>query len=256
MLLAIDIGNTAITLGVFRQDALAASWRLATDPGRLPDEYGALLLNLLGHEGLETAQIDAASMCSVVPDMEQVFREVCGRYLNLSPLVVETGVRTGLRILYDSPRDVGADRVVDAVAAMHLYGTPLVIVDLGTATVFDAINREGEYLGGAIAPGVGIGAEALFQRAAKLYRVEMSKPQSAIGRNTVAALQSGIVFGNIGLIEGLVARFKEELGDDAKVIATGGYADLLAEGTAIVDHVNPNLTLLGLRLIYEMNRGA
>src|SRR5581483_4685170 len=146
--------------------------------------------------------------------------------------------------------------VVDAVAAMHLYSTPLVIVDLGTATVFDAINREGEYLGGAIAPGVGIGAEALFQRAAKLYRVEMSKPLSAIGRNTVAALQSGIVFGNIGLIEGLVARFKEELGDDAKVIATGGYADLLAEGTAIVDHVNPNLTLLGLRLIYEMNRGA
>ena len=256
MLLAIDVGNTAITIGVFREDTLVASWRLATDTSRLPDEYAALLLNLLDHEGLEPSELDAAAMCSVVPDMEQAFREVCGRYLNLKPLVVEAGVRTGLRILYDSPRDVGADRVVDAVAAVHMYGTPLIIVDLGTATVFDAINREGEYLGGAIAPGVGIGAEALFQRAAKLYRVEMSKPQSAIGRNTVAALQSGIVFGNIGLIEGMVSRFKEELGDDAKVIATGGYAELLAESTGIVDHINPNLTLQGLRLIYEMNRGA
>ncbi|HXG35509.1 MAG TPA: type III pantothenate kinase [Dehalococcoidia bacterium] len=255
MLLAVDIGNTTITLGVFKKDILLSKWRVETDTAKMADEYAALLLDLLQYQEIPRAEIKEAVMCCVVPDMEHRLADVCRRYLKVKPLIVEAGVRTGLRILYDSPREVGADRVVDAVAAVHLYGPPLIIVDLGTATVFDAINRDGDYLGGAIAPGLGIAAEALFQRAAKLYRVEMTRPHSAIGRNTETALQSGLIFGYIGLIEGLVARFKEELGEDSRVIATGGYADLIAQGTAVVDHVNPDLTLLGLRLVYEMNRG-
>ncbi len=256
MLLALDIGNTTITIGVFRGESLQGKWRLATDTGRTSDEYASLLLALLEQDDIDRAAISAAVICSVVPDMESSFREVCGRYLRLQPLVVEAGVKTGMRILYDSPREVGADRVADAVAAVHLYGSPLVIVDLGTATVFDAITREGDYQGGAIAPGIAIASEALFQRAAKLYRVELVRPRSAIGRNTVSALQSGILFGYVGLIEGLVSRFKEELGEDARVIATGGYAEMLAQETGVFDHINPDLTLLGLRLIYDLNHGG
>lgn len=255
MLLAIDVGNTNVTVGVFDDGSLRATWRFGTEVGRLADEYGVLALGLLGHEGLGAADIDSAVIGSVVPDLEPVFEGVCRRYFNVKPLVVGTGVRTGLRILYDSPRDVGVDRVADAVAAIQLYGKPLIIVDLGTATVFDAITREGDYAGGAIAPGLGIASEALFRRAAKLQRVELARPKTAIGPNTVAALQSGIVFGYVGLIEGLVARFKEELGADAKVVATGGYAELIAGETNAVDHVNVNLTLEGLRIIYGMNGG-
>jgi type III pantothenate kinase len=190
----------------------------------------------------------------VVPDLEPVYEQICQRYFGIHPLHVGTGVRTGLKILYDTPRDVGADRVADAVAAIHEYGTPLIVVDLGTATVFDAVNREGEYLGGAIAPGLGIASEALFRRAAKLYRVELDRPKSAIGRNTITAIQSGILFGYVGLIEGIVARMQEELGGDAKVIGTGGYAEVIARETKVIDHVNANLTLDGLRMIHEMNR--
>jgi type III pantothenate kinase len=183
-----------------------------------------------------------------------VFDQVCRRYFDVRPLMVGTGVRTGLRILYDSPREVGADRVADAVAAIHMYGPPLILVDLGTAAVFDAISKEGDYLGGAIAPGLTIAAEALFRRAAKLYRVELARPKTAIGRNTVAAVQSGLIFGYVGLVEGIVARFKEELGGNAKVVATGGWAELLALETTVIDVVDPNLTLTGLRIIYELNR--
>lgn len=254
MLLAIDVGNTNVNLGIFADGALKATWRVATDTSKLADEYGVLLLSLLAHGGISAAEINGAVLGSVVPDLEPTFEAVCRRYFRVRPLVVGTGVRTGLRILYDSPRDVGVDRVADAVAAIHLYGPPLIIVDLGTATVFDAITREGDYLGGAIAPGLGIASEALFQRAAKLYRVELSRPRSAIGRNTVAAMQSGILFGYVGLIEGIVARFKEELGDDVKVVGTGGYAELIARETKVIDIVNVDLTLEGLRLIYELNR--
>jgi type III pantothenate kinase len=254
MLLAIDIGNTNITLGIFQGDQLRATWRLAPDVNRLADEYGVLMVNLLEHEGLGKADLDAAVMCSVVPDLEPVFEQVCRRYFDVEPLVVGTGVRTGLRILYDSPRDVGADRVADAVAAIHLYGTPLILVDLGTGAVFNAISKEGDYVGGAIAPGLGIAAEALFRRAARLYRVELARPKTAIGRNTVAAVQSGLIFGYVGLVEGMVARFKQELGGQAKVVATGGYAELLAPETSAIDVIDPNLTLTGLRLIFEMNR--
>ena len=256
VLLAVDVGNTNVTLGVFEKRALRATWRFSTDVGKLADEYGVLMTSLVAHEGVDIAEIDDAVMGSVVPDMDPVFEEVCARYFKVRPLVLATGVRTGLRIVYDTPRDVGVDRVADAVAAIQLYGPPpMVIVDLGTGTVFDAISKEGDYVGGAIAPGLGIAAEALFQRAAKLHRVELTRPKSAIGSNTVAAIQAGIVFGYVGLVEGIVGRFKEELGPGTKVIGTGGYADLIARETDVIDTVNMDLTLEGLRIIYEMNRG-
>jgi type III pantothenate kinase len=254
VLLTLDVGNTNVTLGVYDGDALVATWRFATDVGRLPDEYGVLALTLLQHEKLSPEDITEAVMACVVPDLEPVFQAVCRRYFNVRPLVVSTGVRTGLRILYDTPRDVGADRVADAVAAIHMYGPPLIVVDLGTATVFDAISKDGDYLGGALAPGLGIAAEALFRRAAKLYRVELARPRTAIGRNTITAMQSGILFGYVGLIEGIVARIKRELGDNPRVIGTGGYAELIGRETDVIDTVNTNLTLEGLRLIHEMNR--
>ena len=253
MLLTIDVGNTNVTLGAFEGEALRATWRFATDVGRLADEYGVLMLTLLQHEGVSADGINEAVMACVVPDLEPVFNDVCERYFSVRPLVVHAGVRTGLRILYDTPRDVGADRVEDAVAAVHLYGPPLIVVDLGTATVFDAINEDGDYLGGALAPGLGIASEALFRRAAKLYRVELSRPQAAIGRNTVSAMQSGILFGYVGLVEGIVARMKEELGGKARVIGTGGYAGIIARETDCIDKVDADLTLTGLRLIYGMN---
>jgi type III pantothenate kinase len=254
MLLAIDVGNTNVTLGVFEGEELKASWRLEADVNRLADEYGVLMAKLLEHEGIGSGQIDAAVIASVVPDLDPVFETVCRRYFGVRPLAVSAGVRTGLRILYDSPRDVGADRVADAVAAIKLYAPPLILVDLGTATVFDAISKDGDYVGGAIAPGLVIAAEALFQRAARLYRVELARPTSAIGRNTVAALRSGVVFGYVGLVEGMVGRFKQELGEEAKVVATGGWAELVAQETDVIDIVDTNLTLMGLRFIYEMNR--
>jgi type III pantothenate kinase len=256
MLLTLDVGNTIVTLGVYDGEKLRATWRFATDAEKLPDEYGILMLSLLQHEKLSDADVTEAVIACVVPDLEPVFDQVCRRYFGATPLHVGAGVRTGLRILYDTPREVGADRVADAVAAIHVYGPPLIVVDLSvTATVFDAISREGDYLGGAIAPGMGIATEALFRRAAKLYRVELDRPKSAIGRNTITAIQSGILFGYVGLIEGIVARMKAELDKDAKVIGTGGYADIIARETKAIDQVNPDLTLLGLRLIHELNKG-
>lgn len=255
VLLALDIGNTNVTMGVFDGDSLRATWRFATDVEKLADEHGVLMLSLLAHDGIAASDIDEAVMACVVPDLDPVFQKVCDRYFSVRPLAVNAGVRTGLRILYDTPRDVGADRVADAVAAIHIYGPPLIIVDLGTATVFDAINGDGDYLGGAIAPGLGIASEALYRRAAKLYRVELSRPRAAIGRNTVSAIQSGILFGYVGLIEGIVQRMKEELGGSAKVIGTGGYAQIIGRETDIIDVVNTDLTLDGLRMIYALNRG-
>jgi type III pantothenate kinase len=241
-------------MGVFNGDSIRATWRFATDVGRYDDEYGVLMLNLLAHERLSPDSVTESVMACVVPDLEPVFERVCKRYFGVHPLVIHAGVKTGLRILYDTPRDVGADRVADAVAASHIYGPPLIVVDLGTGTVFDAINREGEYIGGAIAPGIGIASEALFRRAAKLYRVELSRPPSPIGRNTVTAMQSGILYGYVGLIEGIVARMKQELGEDAKVVGTGGYAEIIYNETNVIDSINPDLTLQGLRIIYDLNR--
>ena len=254
MLLALDVGNTNVTIGIFDGDQIRASWRMATDLERLPDEYAVTILGLLRTEDIEPREINQAIMASVVPDLAPVFEQLCRRYFSVEPLVVDTGTRTGVRIVYDNPREVGADRIVDVVAALHLYGPPpLIIVDFGTATVFDAVSSEGVYLGGAIAPGIGIASEALFERAAKLYRVELERPKTAIGKNTVAAIQSGTLYGYVGLIEGMVARFKKELGGQARVIATGGWAGRLARETNVFDAVDENLTLTGLRLIYEMN---
>ena len=254
MLLTIDVGNTVVTLGLFEDERLVTTLRVATDIRRQADEYGVTLTNLLTLKGITSEQIDAACLCSVVPPLTVVFQDVCRDYFRVTPLLVSAGVRTGMPILYDSPRDVGADRIADAVAATKLYGAPLVVVDLGTATVFDAVSRDGEYLGGAIAPGINLAADALFLNTSQLRRVELVAPEKAIGRNTTAALQSGLVLGYAGLITGMVARFKNEVGQDARVIGTGGLVRVIAQEADVFDAINQELTLIGLRIIYQMNQ--
>jgi type III pantothenate kinase len=254
MLLAIDIGNTNVTLGVFENEQLYATWRIATDVNQMPDEYGIWLVNLLRHRNLATSDITKIALCSTVPPLTPIFVELFEKYFEISPLVVGAGVKTGVRIRMDNPREVGPDRIANAAAAHHLYGGPAIIADLGTATTFDVVSREGDYIGGAIATGIGTAAEALFRRAAALPRVELVHPQQTIGSNTIAAMQSGIVFGYVGLVEGLVARIQKELPEKATVIATGGYAELIAKETNVIDKVNRDITLIGLRLIYLMNK--
>ena len=254
MLLAVDIGNTNIIVGVFEGEELRATWRIATSIHRMPDEYAALILDLLHHKSLDISDISRVALCSVVPPLTSNFEELSQRYFNTSPLVVGAGVKTGVRIRMDNPKEVGADRIVNAAAAHYLYGGPLIIVDLGTATTFDTVSKEGDYLGGAIAPGINIAAESLFARAAALPRVELLRPENAIGTNTISAMQSGLFFGYVGLVEGIVARIQQELLEKAKVVATGGYARLIAKETPVIEIVNPDLTLIGLRLIYMMNR--
>ena len=254
MLLCIDVGNINITFGLYLGETLGPHWRIQTVHDRTSDEYGSLVEQLFRHQGCQPDQVTGVALASSVPPLTPVFQEACQQYLAQEPLVVDAGVRTGVRIRYDNPREVGADRVADAVAVRALYGTPACVVDFSTATAFDAISADGDYLGGAIAPGIGIAAEALFSRASKLYRVELVAPARAIGTNTVTALQSGIFFGYVGLVEGLVARFRRELGEDMKVIATGGLAEVVAKETSIIQHVDPWLTLDGLRIIYALNR--
>ncbi len=254
MLLTIDIGNTVVTLGVFDGDELVATFRLSTNSRRLADEYGLQLVSLLNLRQIELSRITAACICSGVPPLTAVFTELCHTFFKLAPLTVSAGVRTGLRILYDNPRDVGADRIADAVAAIQLYAPPLIIVDLGTATVFDVINRQGEYLGGAIAPGISLAADALFFNASQLRRVELAAPRSVVGRNTVNALQSGLVYGYAALVTGMVGQIKGEIGQDAQVIGTGGLAPVIVDHTPVFDDINQNLTLEGLRLIYGLNQ--
>ena len=254
MLLTVDIGNTDTTLGVFEDEELCATWHMATSIHHMADEYAALLLNLLHHQGLDTSAIKEVALCSVVPPLIAIYNELFQRYFHISPLVVGVGVKTGVRIRMDNPREVGADRIVNAAAAHHLYGGPVIITDLGTATTFDTVSKEGDYLGGAIAPGINTAAEALFMQAAMLPRVELVRPKHVIGTNTIAAMQSGIIFGYVALIEGMVARIRQELGEKAKVVATGGWAEIMARETAVIDVVNPNLTLIGLKLIYLMNK--
>jgi len=254
MLLAIDIGNTTITFGVFKGEELVVTWRVVTAMHRTPDEYAAVLLNLMSHRGLSAADIDGVVLCNVVPPVMSTFENLLDRYFNITPLVVGAGIKTGVRIRVDNPREVGADRIVNVAAAHHLYGGPVIVVDLGTATTFDAVSEEGDYLGGAIAPGIAISAEALFMRAAKLPRVELVRPKRAIGTNTIAAMQSGIVFGYVGLIESVVTHIKQELRGDVKVVATGGLSSLITSETPVFDIINVDLTLIGLRLIYLMNK--
>jgi type III pantothenate kinase len=254
MLLCVDVGNTNITLGLYQGKELGPRWRLATDHERMPDEFILQLLGLLGYAGFSAKEVTGAAIASVVPPLTGKWVEVCQRGLEVEPLVVDAGVRTGVRILYDEPGAVGADRLVDAVAAFRLYGGPACIVDFGTATTFDGISAEGDYLGGAIAPGVGIAAQALFERTAKLPRVEIARPPAAIGRNTVHSMQSGLLFGYVSLVEGMVTRFRRELGPTMKVIATGGLAEIIARETPVLEILAPWLTLDGLRMVYDMNR--
>lgn len=253
MLLAIDIGNTNITLGLYEGEQLGPRWRLATVHERMPDEYGIMLVNLMQHAGLAIEHVQAIAMASVVPPLTGTWIQACETYLRQKPLVVDAGVKTGVRVKYDDPKQVGADRVVDAAAVQKLYGGPACVVDFGTATTFDAISSEGDYLGGAIAPGIGIAAEALFQRAAKLPKVDLHRPPAAIGRNTVHSMQSGLLFGYVGLVEGMVARFRAELGPQMKVIGTGGLAEVIAKETRVIEIIAPWLTLDGLRIVWELN---
>jgi type III pantothenate kinase len=255
MLLAIDIGNTNSTLGLYDGEVLGPRWRLSTGSEKTADEYGLYLLGLLRRAGVDASSVTAAAISSVVPQLTGEFAESCRKYLKCDPLVVDGFSATGVAILCDNPSEVGSDRIVDAAAVRKFYGGPACIVDFGTATTFDAVNREGDYLGGAIAPGVGISAEALFQRAAKLPKVDLDRPPGVIGRNMVQSLQSGLLFGYVGLVEGIVARFREILGEDMKVVATGGLAEIIAKETDVISVVAPWLTLDGLRIIYELNRG-
>jgi len=254
MLLAVDIGNTETTLGVFEGDKLRATWHISTVISRTADELAPLLFNMLGNKDLQSSDIKAVSFCSVVPPLTATFEEVFRRYFDISPMVVAAGIKTGVRICMDNPIEVGTDRIVNAAAVHHLYGRPVIIVDLGTATTFDTVSEKGDYMGGAIAPGMVAATEAMFQKAAMLPRVELMRPSRTIGTNTIDAMKSGIVFGYVGLVEGMVARIQRELGVRTKVIATGGYAHLIAGETSVIDEVNPDLTLIGLRLIYRMNK--
>ncbi len=254
MLLCIDLGNTNITFGLYEGDDLCCHWRIKTDQGGMPDEYGMLLLNLMAHAGHQPQDVAGICMCSVVPPLVGVMDECCRVYFGRSPLVVEAGVETGVKIRYDNPSEVGADRVVDAAAVYRLYGGPACVVDFGTATTFDAISRVGDYLGGAIAPGIGISAEALFSRAAKLPRIDLVCPPHAIGSNTVHSMQSGMVFGYVGLVEGMVARFRQELGDDMRVVGTGGLVEVIARETDVIREIDPWLTLRGLRIVWDLNQ--
>ncbi len=254
MLLAIDIGNTNVTIGVFDGDDLRTTFRFATDTRKMPDEYAVTINQLLPLQGMSLSDIDAVALCSVVPPLTPSFVDLARTYFDVEPLEVGSGTRTGIRVRYDAPRDVGADRVVDAAAAFKMFGGPVIVVDVGTATVFDAVNDQGDYLGGAIAPGISIAADSLFHSTAMLRRVELAPPPTAIGRNTIHALQAGLVLGYSELVKGMVGRFKSELGEHARVIATGGLADVVASEAGVFDSVDPNLTLTGLRIVFDMNK--
>ena len=254
MLLVIDIGNTNTSLGVLDGETLLTHWRLTTARARTVDEWGVLARNLFALTGLDFKSIDAIAIASVVPPLNFTLKRMAEAYFDLTPLFVDHTVDTGVQILYQPPSDVGADRIVDAVAAIHKYGAPCIVVDFGTATTFDAINSKGEYLGGVITPGITISADALFERAAKLPRVEIKRPNKVIGSTTVEAMQSGLYHGYVGLVDGILRKMLAELGGPAKVIATGGLAPLIATGSEIIETVDDTLTLEGLRLVYERTK--
>ncbi|HXH27587.1 MAG TPA: type III pantothenate kinase [Candidatus Polarisedimenticolia bacterium] len=255
MLLVMDVGNTNTVLGVYDAARLLAHWRLTTVRERTVDEYGILARNLLSLAGMEVKAIDGMIIASVVPPLNIVLETMARVYFGITPLFVEPGVRTGMPILYDNPQEVGADRIVNGVAAYERFKSAVIVVDFGTATTFDAISGRGEYLGGAIAPGLTISSEALFQRAARLPRVDIRPPGRVIGRNTVQSLQSGLFYGYLGLVDGVLARMRREMGEPVRTIGTGGLvATLESELRALVDDLDPNLTLEGLRLLHERNR--
>lgn len=254
LLIVVDAGNTNTVFGVYRGDDLVESFRLSTDRQRTADEYGALLVPLFERSALSLGDAEAVVVSSVVPPLNGTLDRLARRFFRQAPLFVEPGIKTGMPIRYDNPGEVGADRIVNAVAARELYGAPVVVVDFGTATTFDIVNAAGEYAGGIIAPGIGISAEALFAQASRLYRVDIRKPDALVGSNTATAMQAGIYYGYIGLVDGLVERLLAELGGVRHVVATGGLADLIASGSRFITKVDARLTLVGLKLIYERNR--
>ena len=261
MLLVVDVGNTNTVLGVFEPKPLGqgkprkliAHWRVSTNKSQTVDEYGVLFRNLFAMNGIEVSAVQGIVISSVVPPLDSTLHEVCERYFRLKPLFIEPGVKTGMPVHYDNPAEVGADRIVNGVAAFEKFGGPCIVVDFGTATTFDVVSAKGEYLGGVITPGIGISADALFERTARLPRVDIRKPPSMIATNTVNSLQAGLYYGYLGLIDGILERLIAELGDDVKVVATGGLATLMGGGSKYIREVDDLLTLEGLRIIYERN---
>jgi type III pantothenate kinase len=258
MLLAIDVGNTNIVLGVFDKTALMQSWRLQTLRERTSDELGLLVEGLFAHSRIDRSTVSGIVLGSVVPPLTGATQAMAERYFGLTPLIVDPAGNSGMPILYENPSEVGADRIVNAIAAREQYGRnsgrPLIVCDFGTATTLDAVSGKGEYLGGAICPGVTISADALFQRAARLPRIDVRKPATVIGRTTVGALEAGLFYGYVGMVEGLVRRMNDELGGNAVCVATGGLATLIAPETRLIDHIDVDLTLRGLRIVWERNR--
>ena len=268
MLLVLDVGNTNTVLGVFAKAAcdgtgesrdyelMVANWRVATIATQTVDEYGVLFRNLFAMDKIEVQGVHGIIISSVVPPVDSTLRHVCERYFNTKPLFIEPGVKTGMPVLYDNPAEVGADRIVNSVAAFEKFGGPCIVVDFGTATTFDCVSAKGEYLGGVISPGIGISADALFEKTARLPRVAIRKPARVIGSNTVGSLQSGLYYGYLGLVDGILQRLLEEMGEETTVVATGGLASLIGKGSKYIKHVDDLLTLDGLRLIWERNTEA
>ncbi|MDP9121739.1 MAG: type III pantothenate kinase [Acidobacteriota bacterium] len=254
LLVVVDVGNTNTVLGVYRGEALVESFRFSTDSERTGDEYGSLLLPLFARSGLEPTEADGVVISSVVPPLHFTLDHLARRYFGKKALFIEPGIRTGMPIRYDNPIEVGADRIVNAVAARDRWGSPVIVVDFGTATTFDLVNAAGEYAGGIISPGISISAEALFAHASRLYRVDVRKPSELIGRNTASAMQAGIYYGYIGLVDGILERLIAEIPGIKNIVATGGQADLIASGSKYIREVDPQLTLKGLKLIWDLNR--